>query len=110
MKEIKRAVCLMLCFVMVFGLLPVHAIAVDSGDSELQPGELLDQIPNVGALEEKMETTADGNLPGGTGWYRKTFRLPTELKDKQFVNNFDGSYNFTTVYVSIFVCHFYIPF
>lgn len=74
MKEIKRAVCLMLCFVMAFGLLPVHANALDLDVSELQPGEFVEEIIAGDALEEPEEgtpaelaaSTATGNLPGGT--------------------------------------------
>ena len=74
MKEIKRAVCLMLCFVMAFGLLPVHANALDLDVSELQPGEFVEEIiagdaleePEEGTPAELAEPTATGNLPGGT--------------------------------------------
>lgn len=74
MKEIKRAVCLMLCFVMAFGLLPVHANALDLDVSELQPGEFVEEIIAGDALEEPEEgtpaelaaSTATGNLSGGT--------------------------------------------
>ncbi len=41
-----------------------------------------------------------GNLPGGTGWYRKMFSLPTDYKDKNLILNFDGSYKDTWVYVN----------
>lgn len=76
MKEIKRAVCLMLCFVMVFGLLPVHANALDLDVSELQPGEFVEEIIAGDALEEPEEgdpaelaaNTDTGNLVGGTNY------------------------------------------
>ena len=76
MKEIKRAVCLMLCFVMVFGLLPVHANALDLDVSELQPGEFVEEIiagdaleePEEGAPAELAANTDTGNLPGGTNY------------------------------------------
>lgn len=41
-----------------------------------------------------------GCLPGGTGWYRKAFTLPTAFKDKQIILTFDGAYKDTTVYVN----------
>lgn len=36
----------------------------------------------------------------GTGWYRKSFTLPSNLSDKSLVLNFDGVYNNTYVYVN----------
>ena len=41
-----------------------------------------------------------GQLPGGTGWYRKTFIMPSEARDKSVILNFDGSYKDTYVYVN----------
>ena len=41
-----------------------------------------------------------GNLPGGTGWYRKTFIFPATYSGKSIVLTFDGSYMNTTVYVN----------
>ncbi|MDR0694178.1 MAG: beta-glycosidase, partial [Prevotellaceae bacterium] len=39
-------------------------------------------------------------LPGGTGWYRKTFELPAEQKGKQVYIHFDGVYHQSDVYVN----------
>ena len=41
-----------------------------------------------------------GFMPGGTGWYRKNFTLPSDYAGKSIVLNFDGSYNHTYVYVN----------
>ncbi len=41
-----------------------------------------------------------GRLPGGTGWYRKTFTFPATYSGKSIVLTFDGSYMNTTVYVN----------
>ena len=41
-----------------------------------------------------------GFMPGGTGWYRKSFTLPSDYAGKSVVLNFDGSYNHTYVYVT----------
>jgi len=41
-----------------------------------------------------------GHLPGGTGWYRKTFELPESCKGKTLVLNFDGVYSEAYVYVN----------
>lgn len=41
-----------------------------------------------------------GFLPGGTGWYRKSFTLPTDMEGKNFLLNFDGVYMHAYVYVN----------
>ncbi len=41
-----------------------------------------------------------GFLPGGIGWYRKTFTLPASYADKTLILNFDGVYNHAYVYVN----------
>ena len=41
-----------------------------------------------------------GSLPGGTGWYRKSFILPAEYSGKSVVINFGASYCETIVYVN----------
>lgn len=41
-----------------------------------------------------------GNLPGGTGWYRKTFVMATDARDQAVYLNFDGAYKDTYVYVN----------
>ena len=41
-----------------------------------------------------------GNLPGGIGWYRKTFVMSSDARDKSVILNFDGSYKDTYVYVN----------
>ena len=41
-----------------------------------------------------------GNLPGGTGWYRKTFTMSSDARDKAVILNFDGAYKDTYVYVN----------
>ncbi len=41
-----------------------------------------------------------GFLPGGTGWYRKTFTLPQSCAGKTLVLNFDGAYSDAYVYVN----------
>lgn len=44
--------------------------------------------------------TESGFLPGGTGWYRKKFALPSEYSGKSVLINFDQSYNNTYVYIN----------
>ncbi len=41
-----------------------------------------------------------GNLPGGTGWYRKMFAMPASFRGKDVILNFDGAYKDTWVYVN----------
>lgn len=41
-----------------------------------------------------------GFLPGGTGWYRKSFTLPENYAGKTLVLNFDGVYSDAYVYVN----------
>jgi len=41
-----------------------------------------------------------GALPGGIGWYRKTFTVPASAKNKQLYIDFDGVYQKSTVWVN----------
>lgn len=41
-----------------------------------------------------------GFLPGGTGWYRKTFTLPESYAEKKLFLNFDGVYSDAYVYIN----------
>lgn len=41
-----------------------------------------------------------GFLPGGTGWYRKSFTLPETYAEKNLILNFDGVYSDAYVYVN----------
>lgn len=44
--------------------------------------------------------TGGGALPGGIGWYRKTFRVPAALQGKCVWIEFDGVYMNSTVWVN----------
>ncbi len=44
--------------------------------------------------------TGGGALPGGVGWYRKTFTLPADARDKQTFIDFDGAYMNSTVFIN----------
>lgn len=51
--------------------------------------------------ESNMQVEGEsGNLAGGTGWYRKTFTMSSDARDKAVILNFDGSYKDTYVYVN----------
>lgn len=44
--------------------------------------------------------TGGGALPGGVGWYRKSFDMPASWKGKQVYVDFDGAYMNATVYIN----------
>lgn len=44
--------------------------------------------------------TGGGALPGGIGWYRKTFRLPENIAGKRVFVDFDGAYMNASVFVN----------
>lgn len=45
-------------------------------------------------------TPGGGALPGGTGWYRKTFTVPTESMGKLVFIDFDGVYHRSEVWIN----------
>ena len=54
-------------------------------------------LPHDWSVEGKFDeknpaTTGGGALPGGIGWYRKTFTLPAALQQQQIFIDFDGVY------------------
>ncbi len=51
--------------------------------------------------ESEMQVEGEsGNLAGGTGWYRKTFTMSSDARDRAVILNFDGAYKDTYVYVN----------
>lgn len=50
--------------------------------------------------EDNPSGTGGGALPGGVGWYRKTFRLSPSMKGKQIYIDFDGAYMNATVFIN----------
>jgi beta-galactosidase len=53
------------------------------------------------AFDEKAPaTTQGGALPGGIGWYRKTFTLPANIDDKKVYIEFDGIYRNSEVWIN----------
>ena len=44
--------------------------------------------------------TGGGALPGGIGWYKKTFKIPESDKNKEIYIDFDGAYMNTTVWIN----------
>lgn len=54
-----------------------------------------------GEFDEKNPAgTGGGALPGGTGWYRKTFNVPATAKGKLVVIDFDGVYRNSEVWIN----------
>ena len=45
-------------------------------------------------------TPGGGALPGGVGWYRKSFKIPSDEKDKKIYLRFDGVYMNSTVWLN----------
>jgi beta-galactosidase len=62
-------------------------------------------LPHDWSIEGKFSkdnpATPDGGaLPGGIGWYRKTFIVPATSKDKKVYIDFDGVYQKSTVWIN----------
>ena len=62
-------------------------------------------LPHDWSIEGKFSetnpaTTQGGALPGGIGWYRKTFVLPATAKDKIIMIEFDGIYRNSEVWIN----------
>jgi beta-galactosidase len=65
---------------------------------------LLD-LPHDWSIEGKFSkdnpaSPEGGALPGGIGWYRKTFTVPASSKDKLVYIDFDGAYQKSTVWIN----------
>lgn len=50
--------------------------------------------------EKNPSGTGGGALPGGIGWYKKTFILPPADKGKEIFIDFDGAYMNSTVWIN----------
>lgn len=83
---------------------------LDSSDMFSDPGyddsrwRLLD-LPHDWSVEGEFSKnapagTGGGALPGGIGWYRKTFTLPASEKVKQLFIDFDGVYRNSEVFIN----------
>lgn len=60
-------------------------------------------LPHDWSIEQSFTTSGEaesGFLPGGTGWYRKTFVLPESYAGKKISIDFGGVYMNCTVYVN----------
>ena len=60
-------------------------------------------LPHDYSIDQAFTTSGEaesGFLPGGIGWYRKTFVVPQKYEDKQLMITFDGVYMNAEVYVN----------
>lgn len=62
-------------------------------------------VPHDWSIEGKFDKnnpagTGGGALPGGIGWYRKTFTVPDSKKGKQIFIQFDGVYMNSEVFIN----------
>lgn len=55
---------------------------------------------SVEAPFSKKHSSGTGYLPGGIGWYRKTFNLPPDIKNKKVELTIEGAYNNVKVWVN----------
>jgi beta-galactosidase len=54
-----------------------------------------------GAFSDKNNTTqAEGGLPAGTGWYRKSFVIPASARSKLVFIDFDGIYRNSEIWIN----------
>lgn len=51
-------------------------------------------------IKEAPATNQGGSLPGGIGWYRKTFTLPESAREKKVNIEFDGVYKNSEVWIN----------
>lgn len=60
-------------------------------------------LPHDFSISQSFTTSGEaesGFLPGGTGWYRKTFTMPASAEGKTVLLQFDGVYSDAYVYVN----------
>ena len=51
-------------------------------------------------IKDAPATNQGGSLPGGIGWYRKTFTIPSSATDKKISIEFDGVYKNSEVWIN----------
>lgn len=79
------------------------AIYADPGFNDSSWRQL--DLPHDWAIEgdfskDNPSGTGGGALPGGIGWYRKTFTVPGYKEGEKVYIDFDGAYMNTTVYIN----------
>jgi Beta-galactosidase/beta-glucuronidase len=82
-----------------------HKGDIQGGETlKLNDGEWRNlDLPHDWSIEgpfSKDNFSCTGYLPGGIGWYRKTFKIPVSMKDKKTFICFDGIYNNSEVWIN----------
>ncbi|HEV8430171.1 MAG TPA: beta-galactosidase GalB [Pyrinomonadaceae bacterium] len=73
----------------------------DLNDAQWRQLDLPHDWSIEGEFSEKAPSgTGGGALPGGLGWYRKTFTVPMTAKGKQIFIEFDGVYRNSEVWIN----------
>ena len=75
------------------------AAAVNFDDSAWQ-AVTLPHDWSITQLPQPSQSNATGYFPGGLGWYRKTFTLPTQMTGQKISIDFDGVYDNSYVYLN----------
>lgn len=71
------------------------------GDAQWRSLDLPHDWSIEGRFDQKNPTTqAEGGLPAGIGWYRKSFTLPLSAQNKNIFIDFDGVYHNSEVWVN----------
>jgi len=77
------------------------AKAIDFNDAGWRKLDLPHDWSIEGKFDKKNPTTqAEGGLPAGIGWYRKTFIVPATAKGKNIFIDFDGVYRNSEVWIN----------
>ncbi|HWC83184.1 MAG TPA: glycoside hydrolase family 2 TIM barrel-domain containing protein [Pseudonocardiaceae bacterium] len=78
-----------------------HAADPDYDDSAWRTVDLPhDWSIELAPVQQADTSSATGFFPGGLGWYRKTFTLPSSLAGKRISVEFDGIYSDAFVYLN----------
>lgn len=84
-----------------FSLADTNACGINFNDSGWRTLQVPHDWSIEGEFNENNPATAGGGaLPGGIGWYRKTFYLPETAKDKTICIDFDGIYCNSEVWIN----------
>jgi len=78
---------------------PAGAQAVEFDDSTWRNVNIPHDWSIEGPYSDQW-ASGTGYLPGGIGWYRKTFRLDSALQSKRIAIEFDGIYNNSEVWLN----------
>lgn len=79
---------------------PIGAMAKAFDDSSWETVKLPHDFSITQEFTNNATEVESGNLPVGTGWYRKMFTMPAEYSNKEIYLNFDGVYNNAYIYVN----------